>query len=140
MKVLAYAGAEQHGEYIKMNFEEIRDRKLKVITTQTIVHNNGSADPSTQSAPFNAATKCVVVRGLTGGSQGWLFIKFGNNPSVTYLDGIPIDPAPLQSNSVSADSTPKSFIFNVTPGEKLASLWYSVGSITSIVYITEYGY
>ena len=139
MKVLAYAGTEQHGEYTKMNFEELRDRKLKVITTQTISYSNGASNGSKQSAPFSASTKCVEVRGLTGGSQGWLFIKFGINPTVTYLDGIPIDPESLQQNGIGG-GMPTVFTFNVTPGEKLAGLWYAVGDITSIVYITEFGY
>lgn len=140
MKVLAYAGTEQHGEYTKMNFEELKDRKLKVITTQTIVYNNGAVDGSKQSAPFNASTRCVEVRGLTSSSSfGWLFIKFGTNPTVTYLDGIPIDPESLQQNTIGG-GMPIVFTFNVTPGEKLAGLWYAIGSSTGIVYITEFGY
>jgi hypothetical protein len=129
---LAYAGTEQHGEYIKMNFEELRDRKLKVITTQMIRSENGTGN--LQSATFNSATKAIIIRGWSQTNQAWFTIKFGTNPIASYQD-IPM--IPMNNNSGASGDI---FTFNVNPGDKVAGVFLNQGSIECRLYITELGY
>jgi hypothetical protein len=129
MKVLVYAGTEQHGEYIKMNFEELRDRKLKIITTQFIRNESGTG--SSQSAPFNSATKAIIIRGLSQQAGSYMCIKFGDNPIASYQD-IPMIP-------IKSGIAGEIFTFNVTPGDKVAAVLMDGGSSEWRLYITELG-
>lgn len=133
MKVLAYAGTEPLGEYTKMNFEELRDRKLKIVTTQFIRYENGTSDGSKQSAVFNSATKAIIIRGWTGASSGSFFcIKVGSNPTATYQD-IPM--LPMRPGSEAGDI----FTFNVNSGDKIAGMWLNSGSTECRLHIIELG-
>jgi len=125
---LAYAGTEQHGEYIKMNFEEIRDRKLKIITTQYISLEGGSS--SIQSEAFNAATKAIMIR-VWSQNFAYVYFEIGLNPTASYLDFY------ITGAGTTSPSIPSEILtFNVEPGHKIAV--QSSGS-NARVHIIELG-
>ena len=129
MKVLAYAGTELHGEYIKMNFEEIRDRKLKIITTQYISLEGGSS--SLQSAAFNVATKAIMIR-VWSQTFAYVYFDIGANPTASYQDFY-ITSGGTNGPTVIAEI----LTFNVEPGHKIA---VQGGNNQARVHIIELGY
>ena len=109
-----------------MNFEEIRDRKLKIITTQYFTLPNGPATSAQQSSAFNANTKAIIIRSSVQTGAMYVHFKIGVNPTATGAD-FPMFP----NNDI--------FTFNVDPGQKI-SIIATVGSnVTVQFFIIELG-
>jgi hypothetical protein len=104
-----------------MNFEEIRDRKLKIITTQRI--NADGSYSSIQSEAFNAATKAIIIRQRGASSNIAVNFEIGVNPTASELDFY------IQGQEI--------LTFNVEPGHKIAV--QGIGSDVKL-HIIELGY